>query len=144
MPSGARAIRNIVEFEQDYPDARTILLEQNYRSTQTILRRPMPSSPATPGRRPKNLWTDSGEGRASSATSPTTSTTRPSFVARTDRRLTDEHGVKPKDVAVFYRTNAQSRAMEEVFVRVGLPYKVVGGTRFYERARSRTRSPTCG
>ncbi len=126
-------IRNIVEFEQDYPDARTILLEQNYRSTQTILRAANAVIARNPDRRPKNLWTDSGDGASIVGYVGDNEHDEASFVARTIDRLGDEHGVKPKDVAVFYRTNAQSRAVEEVFVRVGLPYKVVGGTRFYER-----------
>ncbi len=126
-------IRNIVEFEQDYPNARTILLEQNYRSTQTILRAANAVIARNPDRRPKNLWTDSGDGASIVGYVGDNEHDEASFVARTIDRLGDEHGVKPKDVAVFYRTNAQSRAVEEVFVRVGLPYKVVGGTRFYER-----------
>ncbi len=126
-------IRNIVEFEQDYPDARTILLEQNYRSTQTILRAANAVIARNPDRRPKNLWTDSGDGARIVGYVGDNEHDEASFIARTIDALGDEHGVKPKDVAVFYRTNAQSRAVEEVFVRVGLPYKVVGGTRFYER-----------
>src|SRR3954467_4346760 len=126
-------IRNIVEFEQDYPDARTILLEQNYRSTQTILRAANSVISRNEGRRPKNLWTDSGDGARIVGYVADSEHDEAAFVARQIDALGDEHGVRPKDVAVFYRTNAQSRAIEEVFVRVGLPYKVVGGTRFYER-----------
>jgi DNA helicase-2/ATP-dependent DNA helicase PcrA len=126
-------IRNIVEFEQDYPDARTILLEQNYRSTQTILRAANSVIAKNPGRRPKNLWTDSGDGAKIVGYVADSEHDEAAFVARQIDSLGDDQGVKPKDVAVFYRTNAQSRAIEEVFVRVGLPYKVVGGTRFYER-----------
>ena len=126
-------IRNIVEFEQDYPDARTILLEQNYRSTQTILRAANSVIAKNPDRRPKNLWTDSGDGAQIVGYVADSEHDEAAFIARQIDSLGDEHGVKPKDVAVFYRTNAQSRAVEEVFVRVGLPYKVVGGTRFYER-----------
>ena len=126
-------IRNIVEFEQDYPDARTILLEQNYRSTQTILRAANSVIAKNEGRRPKNLWTDSGDGAKIVGYVADSEHDEAAFVARQIDALGDDHGVKPKDVAVFYRTNAQSRAIEEVFVRVGLPYKVVGGTRFYER-----------
>ena len=126
-------IRNIVEFEQDYPDARTILLEQNYRSTQTILRAANSVIAKNPDRRPKNLWTDSGDGAKIVGYVADSEHDEAAFIARQIDSLGDEHGVKPKDVAVFYRTNAQSRAVEEVFVRVGLPYKVVGGTRFYER-----------
>jgi DNA helicase II / ATP-dependent DNA helicase PcrA len=126
-------IRNIVEFEQDYPDARTILLEQNYRSTQTILRAANAVIAKNSDRRIKNLWTDSGDGARIVGYVADSEHDEAAFVARQIDTLGDEHGVKPRDVAVFYRTNAQSRAIEEVFVRVGLPYKVVGGTRFYER-----------
>jgi DNA helicase-2/ATP-dependent DNA helicase PcrA len=126
-------IRNIEEFEEDYPQARTILLEQNYRSTQTILRAANTVISRNEGRRPKNLWTDSGDGARIVGYVGDNEHDEASFVARSIDRLGDEHGVRPGDVAVFYRTNAQSRALEEVFVRVGLPYKVVGGTRFYER-----------
>jgi len=126
-------IRNIEEFEQDYPDARTILLEQNYRSTQTILRAANAVIARNEGRRKKNLWSDTGDGDRIIGYVGDNEHDEASFVARSIDRLGDDHGVRPGDVAVFYRTNAQSRALEEVFVRVGLPYKVVGGTRFYER-----------
>jgi len=126
-------IRNIVEFEQDYPNARTILLEQNYRSTQTILRAANAVIAKNSDRRIKNLWTDSGHGAKIVGYVADSEHDEAAFIARQIDSLGDAHGVKPKDVAVFYRTNAQSRAIEEVFVRVGLPYKVVGGTRFYER-----------
>ena len=126
-------IRNIVEFEEDYPDARTILLEQNYRSTQTILQAANSVIAKNPERRKKNLWSDSGDGARIVGYVGDSEHDEASFVARQIDQLGDLYGVKPKDVAVFYRTNAQSRALEEVFVRVGLPYKVVGGTRFYER-----------
>ncbi|MCE1180271.1 MAG: DNA helicase PcrA [Micrococcales bacterium] len=126
-------IRNIVEFEQDYPHAKTILLEQNYRSTQTILQAANAVIARNEGRRKKNLWTDSGSGAPIVGYVGDSEHDEAAFVARQIDRLTDDHGVRPGDVAVFYRTNAQSRALEEVFVRVGLPYKVVGGTRFYER-----------
>ncbi len=126
-------IRNIVEFEEDYPQARTILLEQNYRSTQTILTAANAVIARNEGRRKKNLWTDAGSGEQIVGYVGDNEHDEASFVARTIDSLGDEHDVRPGDVAVFYRTNAQSRALEEVFVRVGLPYKVVGGTRFYER-----------
>ena len=126
-------IRNIVEFEQDYPDARTILLEQNYRSTQTILRAANAVIARNEGRRAKNLWTDSGDGVRIVGYVADSEHDEAAFVARQIDALQDTGGVRPKDVAIFYRTNAQSRAFEEVLVRVGLPYKVVGGTRFYER-----------
>ncbi|HYO86567.1 MAG TPA: DNA helicase PcrA [Dermatophilaceae bacterium] len=126
-------IRNIAEFEQDYPHARTILLEQNYRSTQTILAAANSVIARNTSRRPKSLWTDSGDGPRIVGYVADSEHDEAAFVARQIDHLIDEHGLRPKDVAVFYRTNAMSRAVEEVFVRVGLPYKVVGGTRFYER-----------
>jgi DNA helicase-2/ATP-dependent DNA helicase PcrA len=125
-------IRNILEFENDYPDARTILLEQNYRSTQRILRAANSVIARNEGRRAKNLWTDSGDGAMITGYVGDNEHDEAAFVAKEIDDLADQ-GVKPGDVAVFYRTNAQSRAIEEVLVRVGLPYKVVGGTRFYER-----------
>lgn len=127
------SIRNILEFEADYPDARTILLEQNYRSTQTILSAANAVISRNPGRKPKRLWTDSGQGAQIVAYVADTEHEEARFVAQEIDRLGDSDGVRPGDVAIFYRANAQSRALEEVLVRVGLPYKVVGGTRFYER-----------
>jgi DNA helicase-2/ATP-dependent DNA helicase PcrA len=125
-------IRNILEFEQDYPDARTILLEQNYRSTSRILRAANAVIARNEGRRAKNLWTDSGDGPLIIGYVADNEHDEAAFVAKQIDELESE-GVRPGDVAVFYRTNAQSRAIEEVLVRTGLPYKVVGGTRFYER-----------
>ncbi|WEV79733.1 DNA helicase PcrA [Janibacter cremeus] len=127
------SIRNIIEFEQDYPDARTIMLEQNYRSTQTILTAANAVIERNESRRKKDLWTQAGPGEQVVGYVGDNEHDEASFIAKTIDELHDEHGVRPGDVAVFYRTNAQSRAIEEVFVRVGLPYKVVGGTRFYER-----------
>lgn len=126
-------IRNILEFEADYPDARTILLEQNYRSTQTILSAANAVISRNPGRKPKRLWTDSGAGAPIVAYVADTEHDEARFIAGEIDRLGDDQGVRPGDVAIFYRANAQSRALEEVLIRVGLPYKVVGGTRFYER-----------
>ncbi len=126
-------IRNIVEFEQDYPNARTILLEQNYRSTQTILAAANAVIARNEGRRAKNLWTASGDGVPIVGYVADSEHDEAAFVARQIDALGDAEGVRPRDVAIFYRTNAQSRAFEEVLVRVGMPYKVVGGTRFYER-----------
>ncbi|MEZ0448414.1 DNA helicase PcrA [Cellulomonas sp. ICMP 17802] len=127
------SIRNILEFEVDYPDARTILLEQNYRSTQTILSAANAVISRNPGRENKRLWTDSGAGAQIVAYVADTEHEEARFVAEEIDRLGDAEGVRPGDVAIFYRANAQSRALEEVLIRVGLPYKVVGGTRFYER-----------
>ncbi len=126
-------IRNIVEFEQDYPDATTIVLEQNYRSTQTILTAANSVIARNSERRPKRLWSEMGDGAKIIGYVADSEHDEASFVARQIDDLIDEHKVTPGDVAVFYRTNAMSRALEEVLVRVGLPYKVVGGTRFYER-----------
>ncbi|HEY3436368.1 MAG TPA: DNA helicase PcrA [Actinotalea sp.] len=126
-------IRNILEFEADYPNARTILLEQNYRSTQTILSAANAVISRNPGRKPKRLWTDSGAGPQIVGYVADNEHEEARFVAEEIDRLGDSASVRPGDVAVFYRTNAQSRALEEVLIRVGLPYKVVGGTRFYER-----------
>jgi DNA helicase-2/ATP-dependent DNA helicase PcrA len=126
-------IRNIEEFEADYPDARTILLEQNYRSTQTILSAANAVISHNPGRKPKRLWTDAGAGAKIIGYVADNEHEEARFVAEEIDRLGDSDAVRPGDVAVFYRTNAQSRALEEVLIRVGLPYKVVGGTRFYER-----------
>jgi DNA helicase-2/ATP-dependent DNA helicase PcrA len=126
-------IRNILEFEDDYPNARTIMLEQNYRSTQTILSAANAVIERNPDRKPKRLWTDAGSGTRIIGYVADSEHDEASFIAEEIDRLTDAREARPGDVAVFYRTNAQSRALEEVFVRVGLPYKVVGGTRFYER-----------
>jgi DNA helicase II / ATP-dependent DNA helicase PcrA len=126
-------IRNILAFEEDFPDARTILLEQNYRSTQTILTAANSVISKNAGRKPKNLWSDAGEGEQIVGYVADDEHDEARFVAEEVDRLTDRAAARPGDVAVFYRTNAQSRVFEEVFIRVGLPYKVVGGVRFYER-----------
>ncbi|MGW8380709.1 DNA helicase PcrA [Streptomyces sp. ODS28] len=130
-------IRNILQFEEDYPDATTILLEQNYRSTQTILSAANAVIERNENRRPKNLWTQAGSGRAITGYVADTEHDEAQFIADEIDRLTDAGEAKPSDVAIFYRTNAQSRVFEEVLIRVGLPYKVVGGVRFYERREVR-------
>ncbi|CAL9505763.1 ATP-dependent DNA helicase UvrD1 [Streptomyces sp. enrichment culture] len=130
-------IRNILQFEEDYPDATTILLEQNYRSTQTILSAANAVIERNESRRPKNLWTNAGAGSPITGYVADTEHDEAQFVADEIDRLTDAGEAKAGDVAVFYRTNAQSRVFEEVFIRVGLPYKVVGGVRFYERKEVR-------
>ncbi|MEU4558993.1 DNA helicase PcrA [Actinoplanes sp. NPDC023936] len=130
-------IRNILEFERDYPQARTILLEQNYRSTQTILSAANAVIDRNTSRKPKRLWSDQGAGEQIVGYVADTEHAEADWVAREIDRLCDNHEVRPGDVAVFYRTNAQSRVFEEVFIRVGLPYKVVGGVRFYERKEVR-------
>ncbi|MFJ6937050.1 DNA helicase PcrA [Streptomyces sp. NPDC101132] len=130
-------IRNILQFEEDYPEATTILLEQNYRSTQTILSAANAVIERNENRRPKNLWTDAGTGANITGYVADTEHDEAQFVADEIDRLTDAGHAKAGDVAVFYRTNAQSRVFEEIFIRVGLPYKVVGGVRFYERKEVR-------
>ncbi|MFF4602068.1 DNA helicase PcrA [Streptomyces sp. NPDC001339] len=130
-------IRNILQFEEDYPEATTILLEQNYRSSQTILSAANAVIERNENRRPKNLWTDAGAGPKITGYVADTEHDEAQFVADEIDRLTDAGDAKAGDVAVFYRTNAQSRVFEEIFIRVGLPYKVVGGVRFYERKEVR-------
>ncbi|MEU6122957.1 DNA helicase PcrA [Streptomyces sp. NPDC047123] len=130
-------IRNILQFEEDYTDATTILLEQNYRSTQTILTAANAVIERNESRRPKNLWTNQGEGARITGYVADTEHDEAQFVADEIDRLTDAGDAKAGDVAIFYRTNAQSRVFEEIFIRVGLPYKVVGGVRFYERKEVR-------
>jgi DNA helicase-2/ATP-dependent DNA helicase PcrA len=130
-------IRNIDEFERDYPDARTVLLEQNYRSTQTILNTANAVIARNPDRRPKNLWSDAGSGELIQGFVAENEHDEARWVAQQIDALTDAGQAKPSDVAVFYRTNAQSRVFEDIFIRLGLPYKVVGGVRFYERKEVR-------
>ncbi|QIS15861.1 DNA helicase PcrA [Nocardia arthritidis] len=130
-------IRNIEEFERDFPDAETILLEQNYRSTQHILSAANAVIARNENRRDKKLWTDSGEGELIVGYVADNEHDEASFVAREIDRLVDQGDANYGDVAVFYRTNNNSRALEEIFIRMGLPYKVVGGVRFYERKEVR-------
>ena len=130
-------IRNILQFESDFPDAQTILLEQNYRSTQTILNAANAVISRNKGRKAKNLWSDAGDGDAIVGYVADDEHDEARFVSEEIDRLTDAKLARPGDVAVFYRTNAQSRVFEEVFIRVGMPYKVVGGVRFYERKEVR-------
>jgi DNA helicase-2/ATP-dependent DNA helicase PcrA len=126
-------IRNILDFEEDFPDARTIVLEQNYRSTQTILSAANAVISRNHGRKPKNLWSDAGDGELVVGYVADDQHDEARFVSEEIDQLTDAGKARPGDVAVFYRTNAQSRVFEEVFIRVGMPYRVVGGVRFYER-----------
>jgi DNA helicase-2/ATP-dependent DNA helicase PcrA len=130
-------IRNILQFERDFPRARVVLLEQNYRSTQTILSAANAVIAKNPARPDKRLWTDAGAGERIVGYVADDEHGEAQFVADEIDRLADEGAARPADVAVFYRTNAQSRVFEEVFIRVGLPYKVVGGVRFYERREVR-------
>ena len=130
-------IRNIEDFEHDYPDARSILLEQNYRSTQTILSAANAVISRNSGRREKNLWTAEGTGDLLVGYVADNEHDEARFIAGEIDRLVDSGDASYSDVAVFYRTNNSSRVVEDVFVRLGLPYKVVGGTRFYERKEVR-------
>jgi DNA helicase II / ATP-dependent DNA helicase PcrA len=130
-------IRNIEEFTRDFADATVIMLEQNYRSTQNILAAANAVVSRNTGRVPKNLWSDAGDGPPIVGYVADSEHDEAAFVAEEVDRLTDEGEATPGQVAVFYRTNAQSRAFEEVFIRAGLPYKVVGGVRFYERREVR-------
>ena len=129
-------IRNIEEFERDYPNATTILLEQNYRSTQNILAAANAVISQNVGRRPKKLWTDLGEGEKIIGYVADNEHDEARFVASEIDSLTDR-GAQYSDIAVMYRTNNSSRALEDIFIRAGIPYKVVGGTRFYERREIR-------
>lgn len=130
-------IRNIEQFEQDYPNAHTVLLEQNYRSTQTILDAANAVISHNTGRRDKQLWTQEGDGEPIGLYVADDEQDEATFIANEIDRLTDDADVRLGDVAVFYRTNAQSRSLEETFIRTGLPYTIVGGVRFYERREIR-------
>ena len=130
-------IRNILDFEKDFPGARTILLEQNYRSTQNILSAANSLIQKNTGRPAKNLWTDQGDGAAITGYVADTEHDETSWIAGRIDDLVDQGRTSYGEVAVFYRTNAQSRALEDVFIRTGLPYRVVGGVRFYERKEVR-------
>lgn len=129
-------IRNIEEFERDYPNASTIMLEQNYRSTQNILGAANAVIAQNEGRRPKKLWTDQGSGEKIVGYVADNEHDEARFVASEIDALADK-GVPYSDMAVMYRTNNASRALEDIFIRSGIPYKVVGGTRFYERREIR-------
>jgi DNA helicase II / ATP-dependent DNA helicase PcrA len=130
-------IRNIEDFERDYPNATTILLEQNYRSTQNILSAANSVISRNSGRREKRLWTDAGEGELIVGYVADNEHDEARFVAQEIDALVGGGDLTYNDVAVFYRTNNSSRSLEEVFIRAGIPYKVVGGVRFYERKEIR-------
>ena len=129
-------IRNIEEFERDYPNATTVVLEQNYRSTQNILNAANAVISQNEGRRPKKLWTAHGEGEKIVGYVADNEHDEARFIASEIDALSDQ-GVKYSDMAIMYRTNNASRAMEDIFIRSGIPYRVVGGTRFYERREIR-------
>ncbi|MUL49610.1 DNA helicase PcrA [Mycobacterium sp. CBMA293] len=135
-------IRNIEDFERDFPNAKTILLEQNYRSTQNILSAANGVISRNAGRRDKKLWTDAGEGELIVGYVADNEHDEARFIAEEiDTLTTKGSGIDTKftygDVAVFYRTNNSSRSVEDIFIRAGIPYKVVGGMRFYERKEIR-------
>jgi DNA helicase-2/ATP-dependent DNA helicase PcrA len=127
-------IRNILDFEQDFPEAEVVKLEQNYRSTQTILSAANAVVERNRERRPKKLWTDIEGGELVQLSELGDEHEEARWVAAEIQRLGEEHGVKRSDVAVFYRTNAMSRVLEDTLVRFDLPYQVIGGTKFYDRA----------
>lgn len=126
-------IRNILEFERDYPDAHEIKLEQNYRSTQNILDAAHAVISRNVGRKAKRLWTENEHGAPITLFHAYNEEEEASYVAQEIKRRIDSGDVEGRDCAVMYRTNAQSRALEEAFIRLNLPYSLVGGTRFYER-----------
>ena len=127
-------IRNILDFEQDFPEAKVVKLEQNYRSTQTILSAANAVVENNRDRRPKKLWTDLGQGEEIEVVRLADEHEEARWVAGEIERLADEEDVSPRDVAVFYRMNAMSRVLEDTLVRFGTSYQVIGGTRFYDRA----------
>jgi DNA helicase II / ATP-dependent DNA helicase PcrA len=126
-------IRNILDFERDYPEAKVVKLEQNYRSTQTILDAANAVVANNASRKAKALWTAGDEGERIRVFAASDEYAEARFVVSEVERLI-EGGASPREISVFYRTNAQSRALEDVLVREGVPYRVVGGVRFYERA----------
>ena len=126
-------IRNIAEFEHDFPGARVVALEQNYRSTQAILDAANAVIAKNPDRRPKHLWSDLGRGLPVRVVEADDEHAEARFVGGEIQKAIDE-GAGAADIAVFYRMNAQSRVLEDVLVRQGVGYRVVGGPRFYERA----------
>ena len=130
-------IRNILQFEQDYPNATTIVLEQNYRSTQNILSAANAVISQNPNRPPKTLWSNAGAGAQIVGYVGDDEHDEARFVAEEIVELGRNEGIRPCDVAIFYRTNAASRVFEEVFIRSDMPYRVVGGVRFYERKEIR-------
>jgi DNA helicase-2/ATP-dependent DNA helicase PcrA len=126
-------LRNILNFEKDYPDAKVILLEQNYRSTKLILEAASYVISANRQRKQKELWTDNEPGVPLAVIETYTEMEEAQFVVSEIDKLVSQGEAGPGDCAVMYRTNAQSRALEEAFIRYGMPYKLVAGTRFYER-----------
>jgi DNA helicase II / ATP-dependent DNA helicase PcrA len=126
-------IQNLLDFERDYPDAEVFLMEQNYRSTQTILQIANALIEHNVQRKPKALWTEGPEGELAVRYRAENEHDEAAFVGQEIERLVESEGHRYRDVTVFYRTNAQSRVLEDIFMRGGIPYRVVGGVRFYER-----------
>ncbi|RCW65797.1 DNA helicase PcrA [Saliterribacillus persicus] len=126
-------ITNILSFEKDYPTARVVMLEQNYRSTKSILNAANKVIDNNSGRKPKNLWTDNQDGAKLHYFQASTEREEGLFVADKIRSMQQEQSFNYKDVAILYRTNAQSRAIEETFMKANIPYQMVGGTKFYDR-----------
>lgn len=126
-------IRNIQDFEQDFPNATTIMLEQNYRSTQTILDAANAVISNNANRKPKKLWTSLGKGSPIVGYVADNAQGEASWVAQEIARLRGEDGVNYSDIAIMYRANSQSRSLEDALIKSGLPYQLVGGTKFYER-----------
>ena len=126
-------LRNILNFEKDYPEAKVVLLEQNYRSTKKILETASYVISANQQRKPKDLWTDNEPGELATVVETYTEQEEARFVVNEIERLVGQDKLSLGDCAVMYRTNAQSRALEEIFVRYGMPYKLVASTRFYDR-----------
>jgi DNA helicase-2/ATP-dependent DNA helicase PcrA len=126
-------IQNLLDFERDWPNAQVFLMEQNYRSTQNILAIANALIEHNVQRKPKSLWTETSGGELAVRFRADNEHEEALFVAEEVHRLVDEETYRYSDVAIFYRTNAQSRVLEEVFMRAGIPYKVVGGVRFYQR-----------
>src|SRR5699024_3467087 len=126
-------INNILTFEKDYPNAKTILLEQNYRSTQTILEAANNVIQHNRTRKPKKLWTKNEKGKKIVYYKAVTEREEAFFVTDTIRKLLDEERYRAQDIAILYRTNAQSRVFEEAFMKANITYQIVGGLRFYDR-----------
>ena len=126
-------ITNILSFEKDYPSAKTVMLEQNYRSTKSILLAANKVIGNNSGRKPKNLWTDKDDGKKISYYKGATEQEEALYIADTIQQLTRSGKYQPSDIAILYRTNAQSRAIEDTFVKSAISYQMVGGTRFYDR-----------
>lgn len=126
-------IRNIQDFEQDFPNAKTIMLEQNYRSTQTILDAANAVIARNENRKPKKLWTALGEGNKIVGYAADNAQQEAGWIANEIARIHNEEGVAYRDIAIMYRANAQSRSLEEAMINANLPYQLVGGTKFYER-----------